>query len=73
MENSTEVEDGELSAGVVPSLDAILSIPVTVQVVLGETSMPYRSAIQFLPLGTWNLHAATYMLPRASSTITLTS
>lgn len=24
----------------VPSLDAILSIPVTVQVVLGETSMP---------------------------------
>jgi flagellar motor switch protein FliN/FliY len=30
----TELDDG------VPSLDAILSIPVTVQVVLGETSMP---------------------------------
>ena len=30
----------ELGAETVPSLDAILSIPVTVQVVLGETSMP---------------------------------
>ncbi len=38
--DTLEVEDGELGAGVVPSLDAILSIPVTVQVVLGETSMP---------------------------------
>src|SRR5215469_2912666 len=29
------------------------------QVILGETTMPYHSAIQFLPLGTWNLYAAT--------------
>ena len=40
MDTSTEVEDGDIGAGLAPSLDAILSIPVTVQVVLGETSMP---------------------------------
>src|ERR1700684_2187899 len=33
-------EDVALGAETVPSLDAILAIPVTVQVVLGTTSMP---------------------------------
>jgi Flp pilus assembly protein TadG len=54
------------------TLPAALDKPNT-QVILGETTMPYRSAIQFLPLGTWNLHAATYMFPRASSAINLTT
>jgi Flp pilus assembly protein TadG len=54
------------------TLPAALDKPNT-QIILGETSMPYHSAIQFLPLGTWNLYGATYMFPRASSTITLTT
>jgi Flp pilus assembly protein TadG len=43
------------------------------EVILGETTMPYKSPIQFLPIGTWNLYAATYMFPRASSAINLTA
>ena len=39
MDASSE-QDVELGAETVPSLDAILSIPVTVQVVLGATTMP---------------------------------
>jgi hypothetical protein len=35
--------------------------------------MPYRSPIQFVPIGTWNLYARAYMFPRASSTINLTA
>jgi Flp pilus assembly protein TadG len=41
--------------------------------VLGETSTPYTSPIQFLPIGTWNLHGMSYMAPRASITINQTS
>lgn len=54
------------------TLPAALDRPNT-EVILGETSMPYRSAIQFLPIGTWNLSARAYMFPRASSVINLTS
>jgi Flp pilus assembly protein TadG len=54
------------------TVPAALDKPNT-ELILGETSMPYTSPIQFLPIGTWTLHAATYMFPRASSTITLTS
>jgi Flp pilus assembly protein TadG len=53
------------------SVPASLDTPNTT-LILGETSLPYKSPIQFLPLGVWNLHAATYMFPRASSTINLT-
>lgn len=54
------------------SLPAALKKPNT-QVIMGETAMPYRSAIQFVPIGTWNLYAVTYMYPRASAVINLTS
>jgi Flp pilus assembly protein TadG len=54
------------------TLPTALDKPNT-QLILGETSMPYHSPIQFLPLSTWNLYAATFMFPRASSTINLTS
>ncbi len=54
------------------TLPAAIDKPNT-QVILGETTMPYHSPIQFLPLGTWNLHGATYMFPRASSNINLTT
>jgi len=40
MDMSPDEEVAELVDEAGPSLDAILSIPVTVQVVLGETSMP---------------------------------
>jgi len=60
------------TVGQTMTLPAALDQPNT-EVILGETTMPYHSPIQFLPIGTWNLYAATYMFPRASSTITLTS
>lgn len=54
------------------TVPAALDQPNTV-LVLGETAMPYTSAIQFVPIGTWNLYAAVYMFPRASTNINLTS
>ena len=54
------------------TLPAALDKPST-QVILGETTMPYKSPIQFLPIGTWTLYAKTYMFPRASSAINLTA
>jgi Flp pilus assembly protein TadG len=42
-------------------------------VVLGETTYPYKAAVDFLNLGTINLSSSIYMVPRASTTINLTS
>lgn len=42
-------------------------------VVLGETTYPYSATIDFLNLGTINLTSSLYMVPRASTTINLTS
>lgn len=42
-------------------------------VVLGETTYPYNAAVDFLNLGTINLSSSIYMVPRASTTINLTS
>lgn len=58
--------------GQVVTVPTTLDQPNTV-LVLGETSMPYTSPTQFLPLPTWNLYGSTYMAPRASSTINLTT
>ncbi len=58
------------SVGQAVVLPPALDKPNT-ELILGETTMPYRSVIPFLPLGTWNLRASSYMFPRASSTITL--
>jgi hypothetical protein len=60
------------TTGQVVTLPAAMDIPNT-QLVMGETALPYTSPIQFLPLGVWNLYAVTYMFPRSSPTITLTS
>lgn len=42
-------------------------------VVLGETTYPYNPTVDFLKLGTINLSSSIYMVPRASTTINLTS
>lgn len=42
-------------------------------VVLGEVTYPYSAAVDFLNLGTINLYSSIYMVPRASTTINLTS
>ncbi|MGZ3276249.1 MAG: TadE/TadG family type IV pilus assembly protein [Phenylobacterium sp.] len=54
------------------TLPAALKKPNT-QLIMGETTMSYHSAIQFIPIGTWNLYGVTYMFPRASTNIVLTS
>lgn len=41
--------------------------------VFGESTAPYKSPIQFLPLPTLNLYGQSYMAPRASTTINLTT
>lgn len=41
--------------------------------VLGETTYAYNAVIDFLNLGTFNLYSSIYMVPRASTTINLTS
>jgi Flp pilus assembly protein TadG len=68
---SKALNGGARTTGQTITVPAALDTPNTV-LILGETSLPYQSPIQFLPLRVWNLHAATYMLPRASSTINLT-
>jgi Flp pilus assembly protein TadG len=42
-------------------------------IVLGEASYPYVAAIDFLKLGTLNLSSSIFMVPRAATTINLTS
>lgn len=54
------------------TLPAALDKPST-EVILGETTLAYNSPIQFVAIGTWNLYAATYMFPRASNVINLTT
>jgi hypothetical protein len=42
-------------------------------VVLGETTYAFDPPIDFLNLGTINLSSQLYMVPRASTTINMTS
>jgi Flp pilus assembly protein TadG len=42
-------------------------------IVLGETAYAFTAPVDFLKLGTINLSSALYMVPRASTTINLTS
>ena len=68
----------EASGGAARPVGQSITLPTALdqpntQLVLGETSLAYKSPIQFLPIGTWNLYGATYMFPRASSNINLTT
>jgi Flp pilus assembly protein TadG len=51
-----------------PSLDI-----ANTNIVLGETAYAFTAPIDFLKLGTINLSSSLYMIPRASTTINLTS
>jgi Flp pilus assembly protein TadG len=59
-------------AGQAISVPALLDIPNT-NVVLGEVTFPYTAAVDFLNLGTYNLFSSIFMVPRAATTINLTS
>jgi Flp pilus assembly protein TadG len=54
------------------TLPASLDTPNTT-VILGETTYAYTPIYDFIHMGPVNLYSAVYMLPRASSTINLTS
>ena len=54
------------------SLPAALDIPNT-SVIMGETTYTYVPLVDFMGLGTSHLYSYVYMLPRASTTITLGS
>jgi hypothetical protein len=58
--------------GQVVTVPSSLDIANT-NLVLGETTYAYSAAIDFLKLGTFNLYSSIYMVPRASTTINLTS
>ena len=49
-----------------------LDVPTTT-VIYGETTYAYTPVFNFLPIGTLHLYSSVFMLPRLSSTITLTS
>jgi Flp pilus assembly protein TadG len=75
---SATVTWSQASGGTARTVGQVITLPTALdkpntQVIMGETSLAYRSQIQFLPIGTWNLYAKTYMFPRASSAINLTS
>ena len=54
------------------TVPAALDQPNT-ELVFGETKYSYTPAIDFLHLGTRSIYSSIYMLPRASTTITLIS
>ena len=54
------------------TVPAALDTPNT-QLVFGETTYAYTPWIDFLHIGTRNIYSSIYMLPRASTTITLIS
>jgi Flp pilus assembly protein TadG len=56
--------------GAAMSLPAALDTPNTT-VIFGETTYAYTPLIDFIKMGTLNLHSSVYMLPRASTTINL--
>lgn len=58
--------------GQVVTVPSSLDIANT-SLVLGETTYVYQPAIDFLKLGTFDLYSSIYMVPRASTTINLTS
>ena len=60
------------SVGSAVSVPTSMDIPNT-NIVLGETTYAFNSAIDFLNLGTFNLSSSLFMVPRASTTINLTS
>ena len=64
--------------GTARSVGSAISVPTSIDipntnVVLGETTYAFNAAIDFLNLGTFNLSSSLYMVPRASTTINLTS
>ena len=60
------------TVGATYSLPSSLMVANT-SVVLGEVTYPYTAAVDFLKLGTVNLSSSIYMIPRAATTINLTS
>lgn len=54
------------------TVPAALDVPNT-ELVFGETTYAYTPWLDFLHIGTQHLYSSIYMLPRASTTITLIS
>jgi Flp pilus assembly protein TadG len=64
--------------GTARSVGSVVTVPTSMDiantnVLLGETSYNFTAPIDFLNLGTLNLSSSLYMVPRASTTINLTS
>jgi Flp pilus assembly protein TadG len=64
--------------GTARTVGSAITLPTSLDVantsvVLGETKYPYQAAVDFLNLGTINLSSTIYMVPRAATTINLTS
>lgn len=64
--------------GTARSVGSAITVPASLDIantniVLGETTYAFTAPVDFLKLGTINLSSALYMVPRASTTINLTS
>jgi Flp pilus assembly protein TadG len=52
---------------------SMITTGTATNIVLGETTYAFNAPVDFLKLGTINLSSSLYMVPRASTTINLTS
>jgi Flp pilus assembly protein TadG len=52
---------------------SMITAGTATNIVLGETKYAFNAPVDFLKLGTLNLSSSLYMVPRASTTINLTS
>lgn len=64
--------------GTARTVGSVVTVPTSMNiantnVLLGETSYNFTAPVDFLSLGTLNLSSQLYMVPRASTTINLTS
>jgi Flp pilus assembly protein TadG len=68
---SQAINGAARTVGTAYELPAALDVPNT-EVILGEATYAYTPTVDFMNLGTINLYASDYMLPRSSTTIALT-
>jgi hypothetical protein len=58
------------------TVGSVVTVPAAFKtsgyLIFGETTYSYKPGIDFINMGTVNLHSQLYMLPRASQTISIT-
>jgi len=69
--SQTNTGTGALVIGQIVTVPAALDVPNTF-LIFGQTTYAFKPVVDYMGLGTLNLHSQLYMLPRASQSIALT-